>query len=113
TVRVIRGALTNPLPGQPVELTVAGAPQTAKTDDAGRATFSGLAPGSRAKAVVVVDGERVESQEFEVPAAGGMRMMLVATDAAIEKKAAQDRALAATPAVPGVVVLGEQSRFVL
>jgi len=113
TVRVIRGALTNPLPGQPVELTVAGTQKTAKTDDAGRATFSGLAPGSRAKAVVVVDGERVESQEFEVPAAGGMRMMLVATDAAIEKKAAEDRVLAQSPAVSGTVVLGEQSRFVL
>jgi hypothetical protein len=113
TVRVIRGALTNPLSGQSVELTVAGAQKTAKTDDAGRATFSGLAPGSRAKAAVVVDGERVESQEFDVPAAGGMRIMLVATDAAIEKKAAEDRALAQSPAVSGTVVLGEQSRLVL
>lgn len=113
TVRVIRGALTNPLPGQTVELTGAGAAKTSKTDDAGRATFSGLAPGTRVKAAVVVDGERVESQDIDVPAAGGMRVMLVATDAAIEKKAAEDRALAATPAVPGTVVLGEQSRFVL
>jgi hypothetical protein len=55
----------------------------------------------------------VESQEFDVPAAGGIRLMLVATDAAIEKKAAEDRALAQGPPVSGVVVLGEQSRFVL
>src|SRR5687768_356770 len=41
TVRVIRGQLTNPLPGQTVELTVAGASRTAQTDDAGRATFTG------------------------------------------------------------------------
>ena len=113
TARVFRGALANPLPGQIVELTGAGAPKTAKTDEAGRATFSGLAPGARVRAAVVVDGERVQSQEFDVPAAGGIRLMLVATDPTIEKKAAGDRALALGAAVPGTVVLGEQSRFVL
>lgn len=116
TARVIRGALTNPLQGQTVELTGAGAPPktlTTKTDEAGRATFSGLAPGTRVKAAVVVDGERVESQEFDVPEAGGIRLMLVATDAALEKKAAADLKLAEGPAVSGVVVLGDQSRFVL
>jgi hypothetical protein len=114
TARVIRGALTNPLSGQGVELTGAGGtPQTALTDAAGRATFSGLAPGTRVKAAVVVDGVRIESQEFSVPAAGGMRVMLVATDAGIEKKAAEDRKLAAGPAVSGAVVFGDQSRFVI
>lgn len=114
TARVIRGALTNPLPGQTVELTgPGGVKKNAKTDEAGRATFTGLAPGTRAKAAVVVDGERVESQEFDVPAAGGIRIMLVATDAAIEKKAAEDRKLAQAPPITGSVVLGEQSRFVL
>lgn len=114
TARVIRGALTNPLPGQAVELTAAGAaPRTAQTDAAGRATFSGIAPGTRVKAAVVVDGERVESQEFAVPEAGGMRVMLVATDAGIESKALEDRKLAAGPAVSGTVVFGDQSRIVL
>ncbi len=113
TVRVIRGQLANILPDQTVELTGAGAPQTATTDQAGRATFSGLPPGSRVKASVSVGGERIESQEFAVPAAGGTRLMLVATDAATEQKAAADRKLAQGPAVSGVVVLGEQSRFVL
>src|SRR5260221_6972758 len=116
TARVIRGAFTNPLPGQTVELTGSGMSKTATTaltDAAGRATFSGLAPGTRVKAAVVVDGERVESQEFDVPAAGGIRLMLVSTDAGIEKKAAEDRAVAQGPAVSGVVVFGEQSRFVL
>jgi hypothetical protein len=42
-----------------------------------------------------------------------MRVMLVATDAGIEKKAAEDRNLAAGPAVSGAVVFGDQSRFVL
>ena len=47
TARVIRGQLSNPLEGQTVELTGAGAQKTSKTDAAGRATFSGLTPGSR------------------------------------------------------------------
>lgn len=113
TVRVIRGTLANILPGQTVELTGAGPAKTAKTDEAGRATFSNLAPGSRVKAVVTVDGERVESQEFAVPATGGTRLMLVATDAALAQKAADDRKLGQGPAVPGLVILGDQSRFVL
>ena len=113
TVRVIRGALTNPLPGQTVEMTGAGAPRTAKTDEAGRATFNDLTPGTRVKAAVVVDGERVESQEFAVAPAGGIRVMLVATDAALEKKAAEDQKLAEGPAVRGAVVIGGESRFVI
>ncbi len=111
TARVIRGALTNPLAGVEVELL--GADKKAKTDEAGRATFSGLAPGNRVKAVVVVGSERIESQEFAVPTAGGIRVMLVATDAEIEKKAAADRALAQGPSIQGAVVFGDQSRFVL
>ena len=71
TVRVIRGQLTNAVPGQTVELMAAGATKTAKTDDAGRVQFAGLAPGTRIKAAVVVDGERIESREFEVPAQTG------------------------------------------
>jgi hypothetical protein len=113
TVRVIRGQLSNTLPGQTVELTVAGAARTAQTDDAGRATFSDLPIGARVKASVTVAGERIESQEFAVPGSGGTRLMLVATDAATEQKAAEDRKLAEGPAVAGAVVLGDQSRFVL
>jgi hypothetical protein len=39
--------------------------------------------------------------------------MLVATDADLEKKAAEDRKLAAAPAVSGSVVFGDQSRVVI
>lgn len=113
TVRVIRGQLSNTLPGQTVELTGAGAPKTAKTDNTGHATFSGLTPGTRVKASVTVDGERIDSQEFDVPSSGGTRLMLVATDAAAEQKAAADKKLAEGPAVPGIVVIGDQSRFVV
>jgi hypothetical protein len=113
TARVIRGQLTNPLEGQTVELTGAGGPRTAKTDSVGRATFSGLPPGSRVKMSVTVGSETIASQEFEVPNQGGIRVMLVATDAESEAKAATDRKLAEEPPVKGTVVLGDQSRLVI
>jgi hypothetical protein len=106
TARVFRGQLSNPLPGQTVELTGAGAPVTSKTDAAGRATFTSLTPGTRVKVAVTVDGERVESQDFEIPSAGGIRLMLVATDPAAAKQAA-------APAVAGAVTFGQESRFVI
>src|SRR5579872_511012 len=108
TARVIRGQLTNALEGQTVELTGAGAAKTARTDDAGRATFSSLAPGTHVKMSVTVGSEKIESQEFDVPPQGGVRVMLVATDAATDAKAAADKKLAEEPPVPGMVVLGDQ-----
>ena len=47
-----------------------------------------------------------------MPAAGGTRLLLVATDPDTDKRAQEDRSLAAGPAQPGMVVIGEQSRFV-
>ncbi len=113
TVRVARGAVTNPLEGVSVELAGAGSPQTASTDAQGRATFSGLTPGARVKAHATVAGEALESQEFEVPSAGGIRLALIATDPEMAKKAEDDRRLAASPPIDGTVVLGEQSRIVI
>ena len=80
-VRVIKGSLANNLPDQPVELVGAGAPRTVRTDASGRAEFAGLPPGTRVSAVATVAGERLQSQEFAVPASGGTRLLLVATDA--------------------------------
>ena len=111
-VRVIRGSLANVITGQQVELLGAGAPRKMTTNDTGRAEFTNLPIGTRVQAVTTVNGEKLESQEFEVPASGGVRLMLVATDPELEKKAAEDRKLAQGPAQPGMVVLGEQSRFV-
>jgi hypothetical protein len=104
--------MANVLPGQTVELTGGGPPKTATTNESGRAEFSGLRPGTRVKAAVVVDGERLESMEFEVPAAGGIRVALVATDPALEKDAEQNRQRGQAAAQPGTVVLGDRSRFV-
>jgi hypothetical protein len=112
TVRVVRGSMANPLPNQTVELFGGPSPATVKTNDTGRAEFTGLEPGMRVKAVVTVNGERLESQEFEVPATGGVRVALVAIDPGMEKRAAEDRKLAQAPAQAGIVVLGDQSRFV-
>jgi hypothetical protein len=112
TVRVIRGALSNNIPGQPVDLFVDGAARRQQTGESGRAEFSGLRPGVQVKAVAVVGSERLESQEFPVPAGGGVRVLLVATDPEAVKRADEDRRLSASPAEAGTVILGEQSRFV-
>jgi hypothetical protein len=117
TVRVIRGSFANPVSSLTVEIVGAGAPQRATTNDIGRAEFSGLAPGTRVKATALVAGERLESQEFAVPAAGGIRLILVAADPSGQRASpapAQPGAAAppALPAQPGQVVLGDESRFV-
>jgi hypothetical protein len=113
TARVIRGQLTNPLEGQTVELTGAGETKKSTTDAQGRATFTSLTPGSHVKMAVTVGSEKIESQEFDVPSQGGTRVMLVATDAATEARAAEDKKLAEEAPVKGTVVLGDQSRFVI
>lgn len=113
TVRVVRGSMANVIPNQPVELSGGPSPLTARTNDQGRAEFPGLRPGATVRATTTVDGERIESQPFTVPSSGGIRVALVATDAAIEKRAAEDRQLAQAPAQSGMVVLGEQTRFVI
>jgi hypothetical protein len=109
-VRVIRGSLANNIAGQKVDLQ--GTNQSVTTDANGRAQFAGLAPGTRVSAVATVNGERLQSQEFAVPATGGIRVLLVATDPEQEKQAERDRQLAGGPAQPGSIALGEQSRFV-
>ena len=110
-VRVIKGSLANNLPDQPVELVGAGAPRTVRTDASGRAEFAGLPPGARVSAVATVAGERLQSQEFAVPASGGTRLLLVATDANAPPATATGDSRA-VPTQPGTVVLGDQSRFV-
>src|SRR2546425_12850821 len=64
SVRLIRGELSNNITNFPVELHIGSQVRTAKTDDAGRAEFGGLPAGATLKAVAVVDGERLESEEF-------------------------------------------------
>ncbi len=111
-VRVIRGTLANNIPDQPVELTGAGAPRTVKTDAAAGPSSPGWRPGRASPRPRRCRVSGCESQEFPVPASGGTRLLLVATDPDVEKRAAEDRSLASAPAQAGLVVIGEESRFV-
>jgi hypothetical protein len=108
SVRLIRGQLSNNIPNHPVELHVGSKVLTQKTDESGRAQFSDLTPGATVKAVAVVDGERLESQEFPAPAKGGIRLLLVATDTSTGPATTPD-----APAISGQVVIGDQSRIVM
>ena len=109
SVRLIRGQLSNNISSHAVELHFAnGRVIKVNTDDAGRAQFDKVPPGV-VKASADVDGEHLESQEFEAPKQGGIRLMLVATDknAAATKPAAPE-----APAVTGKITLSENSRIV-
>jgi len=110
TVRVVRGTMTNVIAGQRVDL-IGPTPTSAKTNDSGRAEFTGLQPGTRVRASTTVDGEYLESQEFAVPSNGGVRVALVAAASGQGQPGSGPQA-AQTPAQIGTVVLGQQSRFI-
>ena len=111
TVRLVREAIGNNIPGQQVQLTVAGRTRTANTDDQGRAEFTNLPRGEEARAEATVDGEALTSQPFRVPTNGGLRVILVAGIAkAAERKKLAEAEAAAEPPVKGVVVFGSNTR---
>ena len=114
SVRVVRERMGNNLAKQEVTLTVGSTPHKATTDEQGRAQFTGITPGTIVQATATVDGEVLTSQQFSVPATGGVRVALIAgiaTAAAREKAAAE--AAAREPARPGVVEIGADSRVVV
>ena len=111
SVRVVRGGPDKPIAKQAVEFSVDGKTSQAVTDEIGRAQVSGLKRGTRVRAVAVVDGERLESQDAVVESSG-LRILLVATDPDAVKRAAEDKALASAAAVKGIVVLGPETRIV-
>ena len=78
TVRVVRERMGNNIAGQDVTLTVGKDKRTAKTDEQGRAQFTGLSTGLTVQATATVDGETLTSQEFPVPERGGVRVALIA-----------------------------------
>jgi hypothetical protein len=121
TVRVMKQTFGNNAVGEDVTL-VDGRGTTIgprKTDDAGRASFDGLRVGETYRAIVVVAGERLESQPFTQPPSGGVRVILVSGlgAAAAGGKAppatAPAPALPAVPAPAGSIALGVQSRVVI
>lgn len=106
SVRLVRGELTNNIVGHTVELHGGARTETAKTDENGRAVFSGLQPGATVHAVAEVDGQRVESQTFNMPPDAGVRLVLVA--GASSAPAASSMTAAAAP---GEVVFAGDSRI--
>ncbi len=114
TVRVVRESLGNNVSGQQVTVTIGSTTKTATTDDQGRALFDNLPRGEQGRAEVTVSGESLVSDPFTVPAAGGLRVILVAglAQAAERKKAEEAKELAAPP-TKGVVVIGGNSRILM
>ena len=113
TVRVVRERMGNNVSGQVVTLRVGAASRTATTDAQGRAQFDGIAAGTLVQASTTVDGEALTSQEFPVPAKGGVRIALIAgiARAAAAEKAAADAGAKEAPR-PGAVEFGPESRII-
>jgi hypothetical protein len=79
TVRVVEGAFTRDFANQLVDVEVAGGKiESARTGPDGRAQFAHLPIGARVRARASVEGERLESDSFEMPAQSGVRVLLVA-----------------------------------
>ena len=74
TIRVVRERMGNNIAGQAVTLKVGAETRSGTTDGQGRAQFEGLAAGAAVQATAIVDGETLTSQEFAVPAKGGVRV---------------------------------------
>jgi len=117
SVRLFRERVGNNIANHPVTLKSAsfkGGSQTVNTDEQGRAQFTGVTVGASVTAEATVDGEALQSQEFTVPASGGVRVALVAgLEAARSRERAAAEAAAKEPARPGIVVFGGESRIIL
>jgi hypothetical protein len=114
TVRVVREAIGNNVPGQAVRLTIGGDTRTATTDEQGRAEFPGLPPGADARADATVADEALTSEPFQVPVSGGLRVILVAGLKEAASRAGEEAAAAAAaPPVKGVVVFSPNSRVLM
>ncbi len=79
-VRVIRSSFQDNVTGQRVTLRVGAGARvlSAVTGADGRAQFDGLTVGERVQVRSTVGAERLESQLFDLPKEGGVRLVLVA-----------------------------------
>jgi hypothetical protein len=114
TVRVVRESIGNNVPQQAVKVVQGSVSRTATTDDQGRAEFKDLPAGSEWRAETTVDGEALVSDPFVVPAAGGLRVILVAGIAkAAERKQQEDAKALEDPPVKGTVILAGDTRLLM
>jgi hypothetical protein len=112
SVRVIRGSFAKNIADATVEFSIDGKLRREKTDASGRAQVAGLARGAKVRAATVVDGVKLESQEIVI-ADSGVRIVLVAVDPEIEARAEEDKRLAVSPPVRGLVVFGPETRMIV
>lgn len=79
TVRIVQGDFTGNIPGIDVDLDVPGeGAKRAQTGADGRAAFAHLPIGARVTASATVNGERLQSEPFTMPADAGIRLLFVA-----------------------------------
>jgi hypothetical protein len=113
SVRLVRESIGNNIGGHDVSVTAGGSTRRGRTDESGRAQVTGLPAGASATAEAVVDGETLTSQPFEVPATGGIRVILIAgLDQARARRQKEEDEAAKAPPVKGTVVFGGDSRIV-
>lgn len=117
-VRVVKESFANNVAGQAVEVIVDGQSRTVTTGDDGRALVSGLRVGNNVRLVTVVDGERIESQTIPIGTTGLMVALVAGVGGGAPAGGMPPAAPAApvesgTPAVPGTVVLGPESRVIV
>ena len=113
SVRVVKQTLGNNVVGTTVTVSGDGVTDSAPTDESGRAIFAALGAGKTLVASITVDGETVRSQPFQVPARGGIRVILAAGLSGAAPAAPGSAAPAPqAPATPGTVVLGTQWRTI-
>jgi hypothetical protein len=114
TVRVVRESVGNNVASVPVELHGAGDVRRSTTAADGRAQFTTVPVGAQVHATAVVDGERLESTTFDVPAAGGVRTILVAGLGLGTAGAGAPAPPAAAPVAGiGGLSLGNNTRFAI
>lgn len=113
SVRLVREQLGNNIVGHEVRVTAGSVTKTVKTDDTGRAAITGLPVGASATAETVVDGETVTSKPFEVPAKGGLRVILISGLQGLVARREKEAAEAAkAPPAKGIVVFGGDTRVI-
>ena len=112
SVRLVRESLGNNITGHEITV-VADVKRTSRTDESGRAQFTGFTAGATATAETVVDGERIVSQPFQVPATGGIRVILISgLEQARARRDKEEAEAAKAPPARGTVVFGNDSRLI-